>query len=103
MSQLIDEMPEQARPEDPLWTLSIMTSQVGLAMRCMMLAEQLQASETNPERVKALLNAARGGVAGLLTQTHVLCEQLGWDPATLVQEGVARFKERMSELAEGKI
>jgi len=103
MPLLVDEMPEQARPEDPVWTTAVMAYELGSVIRCLVRAEHIQLAGGAPERVKALLATARIGAADLITQVRVLSEQMGWKWIDLENDGIERFKERMTEIAEGKL
>jgi len=97
---LVEKAPPLAKPEDPIWTTTIMTYELGSLIRALVKASHKSAwGKKNEER--AYLAEAKIGLADLLTQGYFLAEQMGWKRIDLENDGLERFCERMKELAEG--
>lgn len=96
---LKEYMPPEAQPDNPIWTTSIMTYELGSLIH-----QLIHHKYTLDEKSKAIhLASARIELADLLTQVYVLAEQLGWKRLDLENDGMERFQERMNELRKGKI
>ena len=96
---LVEKAPDHANPEDPIWTTTIMTYELGSVVRGLVKA-RLKRLSGDHKGEKAYLAEARIELADLITQCHFLAEQMKWDRADLIQDGVERFEERMREIEE---
>lgn len=89
-----------AKPNDPIWTTTIMTYELGSIIRALCKARNKSAyGDEKGER--AYLAEARIELADLLTQSFLLAEQMGWMRLELIREGSERFCQRMQEYKEG--
>jgi len=89
-----------AKPDDPIWTTSIMTYELGSVIRSLHKARNKSAfGDEKGER--AYLAEARIELADLLTQSFFLAEQMGWKRIDLINDGYERFCQRMQEYKEG--
>jgi NTP pyrophosphatase (non-canonical NTP hydrolase) len=94
----VDMMPAVARPEDPIWTTTIMTYELGSLIRSLVKA-RLKGKKGDECGRKAYLAEAKIELADLLTQSHFLAEQMGWKVFELEKDGYQRFCERMKEMS----
>lgn len=99
---LRDLMPCEARPDDPLWTTNIMSYELGSVVKGLVYAGHKEV-HGEEKSVRAHLANARIGLADLITQCHVLAEQMGWNWLELKNDGRERFEERMRELEDGTL
>jgi NTP pyrophosphatase (non-canonical NTP hydrolase) len=102
---MLKEIAEQgaplSKPEDPIWTTTIMTYELGSLIRALVKARGKSVwNDKNGER--AYLAEAKIELADLLTQGYFLAEQMGWKRLELENDGLERFRERMKELEKGK-
>lgn len=97
---LVEYMPPEARPEDPIWTTSIMTYELGGLVRSLVYAKHKQ-RQNDDTSYRVRIADARICLADLITQCHVLAEQIGWKWIDLENDGKERFVERMGELEAG--
>jgi len=88
-----------SKPEDPIWTTTIMTYELGSMIRALTKARNKRAWKDEGGE-KAYLAEARVELADLLTQGYFLAEQMGWKRIDLENEGQDRFCERMKEYRE---
>ena len=95
----IAERSSLAKPNDPIWTTTIMTYELGSTIRALTKARNKKAFKDEAGE-RAYLAEARIELADLITQTYLLVEQMGWDIIDLENEGKARFEERMKEYCE---
>ena len=89
-----------AKPDDPIWTTTIMTYELGSVIRALTKARNKSAFG-DKEGERAYLAEARIELADLLTQGFLLVEQMGWKRIDLENEGLERFRTRMQEYKEG--
>lgn len=88
-----------SKPDDPIWTTTIMTYELGSVIRALTKARNKSMwGDISGER--AYIAEARIELADLLTQGFFLAEQMGWKRIELENEGLTRFKTRMEEYAE---
>lgn len=95
---LVDSMPEAAQPEDPIWTTSIMTYELGGVVQGLVYARHKR-SWGDEESANAREKSARINLADLIVQCQVLAEQMRWPWMDLENDGMERFLERMAEIA----
>jgi len=87
-----------SKPEDPIWTTTIMTYELGNVIKALTKARNKNAyGDEAGER--AYFGTARVELADLLTQGYLLAEQMGWKRIDLENDGLDRFRERMAEYA----
>ena len=92
-------MPIKAEPEDPLFTCSIITYELGSLIHNL-----VHVKHTLDGKAKAYhLAEARIDLADLLTQAYLLAEQMGWKRLDIENDGLERFRERMGEIGRGEI
>ena len=100
---MLKEIAEKAmplsKPDDPIWTTTIMTYELGSVIRALTKARNNKAYK-NEASEGAYLAEARIELADLLTQSYLLAEQMGWKRIELENEGLDRFRERMDEYAK---
>ena len=94
---LIDIMPAAAKPTDPVWTTSIMTSELGGLIKCQTRAYHRVKAGGSPT---AILGNAYIELAGLITQCRVLAEQMNWKWADLQRDGEEQFRDMMKVITE---
>jgi len=94
---LVDKMPALAKPEDPIWTTTIMSYELGSVIRALVKA-RIKSAQGDKDGERAYLAEARIELADLLTQGYLLAEQMGWKRVDLENDGCERFCERMKEL-----
>jgi len=87
------------KPDDPIWTTTIMSYELGSAIRALVRARNKD-TWGDEKGARAYNAEARVEIADLLTQTYFLLEQMGWSRLELENEGKERFIERMKELAD---
>jgi len=102
MDRLTDVMPPEAEPGDPLRTTTIMTYELGGMIKSLVYADHKK-RQGQEKSYRARMADARIGLADLITQCHVLAEQLGWKMIDLRNDGMERFEERMREIEEGTL
>ena len=95
----IAERSSLAKPNDPIWTTTIMTYELGSLIRGLTKARNKKAFKDEAGE-RAYLAEARIECADLITQTYLLAEQMDWDIVDLENEGKARFERRMKEYNE---
>ena len=95
----IAERSSLAKPNDPIWTTTIMTYELGSVIRALTKARNKKAFK-DEKGERAYLAEAQVECADLLTQTYLLAEQMGWDIIDLENDGKARFETRMKEYNE---
>jgi NTP pyrophosphatase (non-canonical NTP hydrolase) len=100
---LRDIMPASAGPEEPLHTTNVMLYELGSLTRCLVRMHHRTARGVGDEGTRALKATARIELADLLTQVRLLAEQMGWDMIGLENDGMERFKERMSEIRKDEV
>jgi len=89
-----------SKPDDPIWTTTIMTYELGSVIRALTKARnKLAFGDAKGE--KAYLAEAKIELADLLTQGFLLAEQMGWKRIDLEHDGYERFCQRMQEYKEG--
>ena len=99
---LKDCMPVQARPDDPIWTTSVMSRELGRVIEGLMYAHHKHSwGDEKGARIREA--DARINFADLITQCRVLAEQLNWPWLTLLKDGEERFQERMQEITEKRL
>ena len=96
---LIEEAPDHAKPEDPIWTTTIMTYELGSLVRALVKA-RLKRESGDEAGTNAYVAEARVELSDLLTQAYFLAEQMGWKRLELENEGHHRFCERMKEIRQ---
>ena len=97
---LVDGMPALAKPENHMWTTTIMTYELGSLIRALVRAG-VKSTYGDKDGEKSYLAEARIELADLITQTRLLIEQMGWKQVDLENDGEERFCERMEELRNG--
>lgn len=97
---LIEKAPPLAQPDNPIWTTTIMTYELGSLIRALVRARAKSAWGDHKSE-KAYLAEARIEAADLLTQLRFLAEQMGWKMIDLENDGQERFCERMDQLENG--
>ena len=89
-------------PNDYLKTCNIMTYELGRMIRGLVYMQYSQLSKNElDERIRN--KEARIELADLITQCHVIAEQMDWEWKGLEYDGEERFRERMVELKEGRL
>ena len=96
---LIEKAPPLAKPEDPIWTTTIMTYELGSIIRALVKA-QVYSTKGDDKTAQAYLQEARVELSDLITQAYFLAEQEGWKRIDLENDGYERFCERMEWLGE---
>jgi len=89
-----------SKPDDPIWTTTIITYELGSVIRALTKARNKK-EFGDIKGQKAYLSEARIEFADMLTQCHLLAEQMGWSLVDLKNDGYERFEERMKEYEEG--
>ena len=95
----IAERSSLAKPNDPIWTTTIMTYELGSVIRALTKARNKRAFK-DEKGERAYIAEARIELADMITQAYLLAEQMEWDIIDLENEGKARFEERMKEYNE---
>jgi len=85
-----------SKPDDPIWTTTIMTYELGSVIRALCKARNKD-TWGDEKGAKAYLAEARIELADLLTQAYFLAEQMKWGRRELEKDGIERFEQRMSE------
>lgn len=85
-----------SKPEDPIWTTTIMTYELGSMIRALTKARN-KSAYCDKDGERAYLAEAKVELADLLTQGYLLAEQMGWKRIDLENDGKERFIERMEE------
>ena len=98
-SKLVNAMPPGAQPGNTLKTLVVMGYELGGIQRNLIYAGVTE----DPQMYDARVGGARIELADLITQCRLLAEQYRWSWDSLVADGEERFRERMRELAEGRL
>jgi len=93
-------IPPEAGPDDPLWTTTIMTYELGSVVRALV-RRRVKLTYGDDKGARAYEAEAKIELADLLTQVYVLAEQMGWKRIDLENDGKERFEERMREIEEG--
>ena len=99
---LRDYMAASAKPETPLRTTNVMSYELGGIIRGLIYAEHKRA-QGDVKGMNAHIANARVGHADLLVQLQLLAEQMGWDMVDQENDGMERFRERMTEIKTGVI
>jgi hypothetical protein len=98
----LEKMPARAKPEDPVWTVSVMTYELGSLMRALIRASVKQA-QGETKSANAYRAEAMGELSDVVSQCRLLMEQMNWKPVDVQNFGFERFCQRMQELAAGKL
>lgn len=97
--KLIDSIPSY---QTPLRTTQVITYELGGIIRNLIYAGHME-RQGEEKRKRAKLAEARIDLADLLTQAHLLAEQMGWELVDLENDGEERFLERMKEIKKGEL
>ena len=92
-------MPPEAKPGDPIWTMSIMSYEHGSVVRSL-IRGQCALARGDMTGAKAHFATARIELSDMITQCHVLAEQMSWKWLDLENDGMERFQRRMEELSD---
>jgi len=101
-TSLVEMMPEEAKPSDPVWTTAVMMRELGAVAGSLIYAEHLRAQGDEKGACAREANA-RIDLADLITQCYVLAEQMKWPWLAMENDGRERFFERMKEISEGTL
>ena len=97
---LVDMASPLAKPEDDIWTTTIMTYELGSLIRALCKA-RVRRAWGDEKGARAYEAEGRIELSDLITQCRFLAEQKGWGELQLRTDGEERFLERMREYDEG--